>query len=113
MASEDALSPAAEEFLYRKLCPDGGCIGILDSSGVCKECGLVGAEATTDPRLRGMRKDELPEAAVPTPPPAEAHPDRESLEEPADFASRQLCPDGACIGIVNASGVCGECGAVA
>lgn len=36
----------------------------------------------------------------------------ESLPEavPMDLANRVLCPDGACIGILNAQGECSECG---
>jgi BRCT domain type II-containing protein len=31
-------------------------------------------------------------------------------EEEIDFASRQLCPDGACIGVLGANGRCKVCG---
>ena len=33
--------------------------------------------------------------------------DQESSFDPG---TRRLCPDGACIGVLNAEGVCGECG---
>ena len=105
-----------EEFLHRKLCPDGACIGLLDSQAICKECGMVGSESTTDPRLRGLKKKEITAPSEVTEAPIEQ---TEKLAEasgddlPDEFESRRLCPDGACIGVVGVDGVCGECGAVA
>jgi hypothetical protein len=32
------------------------------------------------------------------------------MTEPIDFATRELCPDDACIGVLDARGVCPECG---
>ncbi len=77
---------------------------------------MVGSESTTDPRLRGMKKEE-----VVTPPPGASDETRktatveaESADDlPDDFKNRRLCPDGACIGVVGDDGVCGECGSVA
>ena len=34
----------------------------------------------------------------------------EGGETPDDFSSRVLCSDGNCIGVINAQGVCSECG---
>ncbi len=31
-------------------------------------------------------------------------------ENPTDFSERTLCGDGACIGVINEQGTCGECG---
>lgn len=31
-------------------------------------------------------------------------------EEQSDLSTRVLCPDGTCIGVINASGVCNICG---
>ncbi len=110
-----------DEFLHRQLCPDGACVGLLDSQRVCKECGLVDSDATADPRLRGLKHEPIePEAAVQTP--ATINDDTHDIDDdvqdadddaPEDFADRRLCPDGACIGVVGSDGLCGECGAVA
>jgi hypothetical protein len=32
------------------------------------------------------------------------------MTEPIDFETRELCPDDACIGVLDARGVCPECG---
>jgi hypothetical protein len=126
MSEFDTSSAIEDEFLHRQVCPDGSCIGLLDAQGVCKECGMVGSVATTDPRLRGFKKED-----VATPPPETVEPETADVEDadpedgseksvetaredlPADFEDRQLCPDGSCIGLVGQDGVCGECGAVA
>jgi hypothetical protein len=31
--------PADEDFMTRKLCPDGACIGVVGKDGRCRECG--------------------------------------------------------------------------
>lgn len=114
MAEFDTSELDEDEFLHRQLCPDGSCIGVLGSDGKCKECGMVDAEATTDPRLRGFKKE-----SVDTPPPEALarvqHQQSDAAEDdaPPDFDDRRLCPDGACIGVVGPDGICGECGAVA
>ena len=38
-AGDRANSADDGEFENRELCPDGNCIGVLDSAGVCKVCG--------------------------------------------------------------------------
>lgn len=116
MSVFDTSSLSEEEFLHRQLCPDGTCIGLLDAQGVCKECGMVGGVSTTDPRLRGFKKED-----VPTPVADEVDTDEATDETlagtaddlPEDFGDRRLCPDGSCIGVVGSDGVCGECGTVA
>ncbi|MCP4449739.1 MAG: hypothetical protein GY811_31070 [Myxococcales bacterium] len=119
MSPFDTLTSEGDEFLHRRLCPDGTCVGILDSDDRCKECGMVDSEATTDPRLSGLKREE---DATPhsNSPPALADvavvDDDESAaldEQPGDFENRRLCPDGACIGVVGLDGTCSECGAVA
>lgn len=43
--ADGAMSAAANdepvEFSNRRLCPDGGCIGVIGTAGNCNECGLV------------------------------------------------------------------------
>ncbi|MBW2602540.1 MAG: hypothetical protein JRD47_11635 [Deltaproteobacteria bacterium] len=36
--------------------------------------------------------------------------EKKGAEEHVDFSSRVLCSDGNCIGVINAQGVCRECG---
>ena len=114
MSEFDTSAMDEDEFHHRQLCSDGACVGVLDSEGVCKECGMVGAETTTDPRLRAFKKDDVetpaPEEAVRTRP---VQGETGSEDLPEDFENRRLCPDGACIGLVGADGTCGVCGAVA
>tara|TARA_R110002096_G_scaffold44526_4_gene120045 strand:- start:25461 stop:25805 length:345 start_codon:yes stop_codon:yes gene_type:complete len=41
MAAEAAGDDLPEEFEDRRLCPDGSCIGVVGTTGVCGECGTV------------------------------------------------------------------------
>lgn len=86
----------------RELCPDGACIGLIGPDGRCRECGTVAPSAHTHSRLRGMRLDSDGEPSV-----------NSGELEPAiddDGVERELCPDGACIGLIGADGRCRECG---
>ncbi len=91
----------------RELCIDGACIGLIGQNGQCRECGKPGASSVLDPRQRGLRDesevaDEL-----------EAHIiEGDVVAAPVGFDDRALCPDGACIGILDADGKCKECGTV-
>lgn len=87
--TEDEFEPAR-----RELCPDGTCVGLIGPDGRCKVCGAVGASAVADPRVRGMRLPGGEEEA------------EEELE-----SDRDLCPDGACVGIIGPDGRCKVCGA--
>ncbi|MBL4632762.1 MAG: hypothetical protein JKY56_02760 [Kofleriaceae bacterium] len=122
---------------HRRLCPDGGCIGVLGPDGSCKECGHVGDDVTSDPRLRGLtlsqydddsdEDDEDDECDQDDDDDEWDEDDDESHEDddsdgngddsrddlPSTFADRRLCPDGACIGVVGTDGSCPECGSVA
>lgn len=47
---EDSLDPstpsrlgAAKDWHQRKLCPDGGCVGVIGADGKCKACGRTAA----------------------------------------------------------------------
>ena len=89
----------------RRLCPDGACIGLLDDSGRCRECGLQAGATAVAPSPQ-----ELPAALEPE----EAVPEAAEPAEPAgDFdAGRRLCPDGDCLGIIGANGRCTVCGRI-
>ena len=89
----------------RELCVDGACIGLVGRDGHCKECGKPGRSAKLDPRRRGLRDEEdvaeelsqhIIKSDIPGPPPG--------------FEERELCSDGACIGIIGKDGRCKECG---
>ena len=85
--TEDDFEPAR-----RELCSDDSCVGLVGPDGRCKVCGTVSVSAVADPRHRGLRLDARPDD------PAELDDDRE------------LCPDGACVGVIGADGRCGVCG---
>jgi hypothetical protein len=93
----------------RRLCPDGACIGLLDETGRCKECGLTAGGQRT------------PGVTAPAPLPDD---DDDQLEpealaaEPQEASGgfdpkRRLCPDGACVGVLGADGRCSVCGRAA
>jgi hypothetical protein len=109
------------DLLHRSLCPDGECIGLLGPDGRCKECGRVGEQVLSDPRLRGLKSEnkEDKKDSAPTPVSASSSSaDDQSTEDPApdtndSFSDRRLCPDGCCIGVIGSAGTCNECGTVA
>lgn len=92
----------------RRLCPDGACVGLLDDSGRCKECGrtasgkIEAAPAAAWPQDAGELEQDPGTAD------AAAFGD---LEGDGGFDSkRKLCPDGACVGVIGPDGRCGVCG---
>jgi hypothetical protein len=98
----------------RRLCPDGTCIGLLDETGRCKECGLVagGGKASAAPLAAPVSADVEPEGQ-------EDEPDEEQAMEAAGEGepkfdpARRLCPDGSCVGVLGADGRCPVCGQTA
>lgn len=94
----------SSEWEQRMLCPDGACVGVIGPDGTCKVCGRA-APNWGDERRRGQRptaevEKEL-EAKIST---------HDLTAAPDDFDSRQLCPDGACIGVIGDDGACRVCG---
>jgi len=85
----------------RQLCPDGACIGVLDASGRCSECG--------QPPIDAVHAHPPPPDPSAARPPAPAGDDETTAAEDA-FADRELCPDGACIGVLDTHGRCKLCG---
>jgi hypothetical protein len=83
----------------RRLCPDGACVGLIGSDGLCGVCGRTEAQAAAG--------EEAPE-----------------LDAGGDGAGgggdgaggggfdtkRRLCDDGSCVGVVGDDGVCRVCG---
>jgi hypothetical protein len=101
----------------RRLCPDGACIGLLDESGRCKECGTVAgaraAEAAPAPLPDDTGEELAPGADADTPGDAEAVAAAPSDGGPAFDPNRRLCPDGACLGVLGSDGRCSVCGRTA
>lgn len=85
----------SEDWAERTLCPDGACTGVIGSDGTCKVCGRA-APFWGDERRRGMVDAEP--AAV-----ADAGP-------PVVDDDRELCPDGACTGVLGPDRTCKVCG---
>lgn len=96
----------------RVLCPDGNCTGLLDAAGCCNTCGRVGevAPREADDAARG-EPEEAPDAAPDATPPPAATPTATTDDD--GFDARVLCPDGTCVGVLDAAGVCGTCGRTA
>ena len=122
---------AVDEWDYREVCPDGGCVGVIGADGTCKVCGRV-SPTWDNERERGMVVD----GADPSADPAgdededddfedgdedgdeegdEEGDDAEALAagtpvEEHEWSQRKLCPDGACVGVIGANGLCTVCG---
>ena len=91
----------------RELCPDGNCTGVLGADGVCKVCG---ARGTAPAAFAGE-----PAAAANTEATTSVSGDDADFVatrdgEPTFDENRQLCPDGNCIGVLDADGRCKVCG---
>lgn len=78
----------------RELCPDGSCIGVLGPDGRCSECGRTREQAASGVDPEGAAGGDAPLDTIET-----------SFDD-----ERQLCPDGACIGVIGPDGRCKECG---
>jgi len=94
----------------RELCPDGACIGVIGADGRCAECGKGSARNVPSAGRKEPRNDQPPISTEitedsPTPPGP-----REVEGDAFDPDRRELCPDGACIGVIGADGRCAECG---
>lgn len=98
-------------------CPDGACVGVIGADGRCGTCGKpaesadVGegpAAASTPPPAAGAF-----DAGPPAPPPGEddeGGPPVDDENVSPDLASRVLCPDERCTGVIGPDGRCGICG---
>jgi hypothetical protein len=102
----------------RRLCPDGACIGLLDESGRCKECGMVAgaraAEPAATPAVDDMPGDDFgAEGAAGDDGGGDAPLDAAPADGTSFDPSRRLCPDGACLGVLGSDGRCSVCGRTA
>ncbi|HZL19945.1 MAG TPA: hypothetical protein VFG23_19575 [Polyangia bacterium] len=96
----------------RRLCPDGACVGVIGSDGLCSVCGRTENAAARGDDISESTDEERADAA-----PSGEAPDSPSASRPAFTASasgfdakRRLCDDGSCVGLVGAGGRCGVCG---
>jgi hypothetical protein len=109
------IDAAPADLDRRRLCPDGSCIGVIGPDGRCTECGIEAeAEADSDPEA-DPDSDSDPDSDPDPDSDSEADPDPEAetegdLEIDGDLEDRQLCPDGACIGLIGPDNRCKECG---
>ena len=86
----------------RELCPDGACVGVIGSDGRCRECGKKAPGGA--PGATPAQAEKIEAAAPPVAP-------RVVEGDSFDPSQRELCPDGACIGVIGPDGRCKECGA--
>lgn len=99
----------------RELCPDGACLGIIGPNGRCNLCGALspnppGAARTAPGEARTAPAEVVPGSAAPSEEaPTPVRP-RETEGEDFDPARRELCPDGACLGVIGPDGRCKLCG---
>lgn len=105
---------------HRRLCPDGACIGVIGDDGRCRVCGRTagggGKDASAAAAGTGTRdavEDEQDDWSTQ----ADAAADASDAGDEAKAApgagfdpNRRLCPDGNCIGVIGADGVCTVCG---
>ncbi len=103
--TDDDLETASEGWDRRELCPDGSCIGIIGTNGLCSECGRPGPQLPLDPRLHRLGDEASAAERV-----AERRVATSTPEAPEDWEDRELCPDGACIGVIGSDHRCTVCG---
>lgn len=103
MNEEPEFDPA-----QRHLCPDGSCTGLVGADGRCTVCGL---EGEAPPPGRGQAR--AARESQPAPEAASTSPGSVAAETEGGFdASRRLCDDGNCVGVIGPDGRCAVCGRV-
>ena len=112
---------AVDEWDYREVCPDGGCVGVIGADGTCKVCGRV-SPTWDNERERGMVVDGADPSVDPAGDDEEEDDEyededggdegdeAEASSEEEEWSERKLCPDGACVGVIGANGLCTVCG---
>ena len=102
-ATPDEAEPASD-WDNRRLCSDGSCIGVIGPDGRWKECG----------KLHSAEAGDVPPAAVVAAPAAAPGTRFKATaaagETDDEWASRRLCSDESCIGVIGRDGRCKECG---
>ena len=116
MENEESKTKSELYWENRKLCSDPACIGVIGPDGRCKDCGKAyegeafeaGPFEELEPESES-ETDEIVEDQVEEYVETEAYDDEESVTD-GDWASRKLCSDPACIGVVGPDNRCKECG---
>lgn len=91
----------ADDWEHRVVCPDGSCIGVVGSDGRCSICG------------RKPTNERSPSPAAPVDPRGDERVGVTAADADETWSQRQLCSDGACLGIIGQNGRCSVCGKVA
>ena len=93
----------------RRLCPDGGCVGIIGGDGRCTVCGTSDTGEVTSPPFGSGDHDDFdqPEDSA-----AETNPNAGETNSGFD-SNRRLCSDDSCIGVIGDDNRCRECGKTA
>ncbi|HEY1546787.1 MAG TPA: hypothetical protein VGG28_03170 [Kofleriaceae bacterium] len=104
---------------YREVCADGACIGVIGDDGLCKVCGRA-APNWGNERARGLVDDQTdaePADDLEAAEPSDVHDDDdETADAPSersddpDWNQRELCDNGACVGVIGDDGACSVCG---
>jgi hypothetical protein len=102
---------------HRRLCPDGACIGVIGSDGRCHVCGRAASGGPAAAALAVSTDENEVDDEVDGEDDGEDETGDESESLVAAAASaggfdpkRRLCPDGDCLGVIGADGVCNVCG---
>jgi len=106
---------------HRRLCPDGACIGLIGDDGRCRVCGraaggggkdvpAAAAAAGTGDALEDEGADWSSNEPVAEADASEAGDEAKAAPGAGFDPNRRLCPDGNCIGVIGADGVCTVCG---
>jgi len=113
---EQETSTSDTDWDNRILCSDGNCIGVIGPDGHCQECGnkyegTLPETIASDKESQPSAEDESRTGAdIDAQPPPSADVPSEEKTESDDWANRQLCSDGNCIGVIGPDGRCRECG---
>lgn len=100
----------------RRLCPDGACVGVIGSDGLCSVCRRTESAAARGDEVVEADEERAGEAAMGEAASGETS-DSASAFRPNPLAgasgfdaNRRLCDDGSCVGLIGADGLCGVCG---
>jgi hypothetical protein len=106
MAS-DAFDP-----VNRELCPDEMCVGLIGDDGRCKECGKLAPGSSYRGRVVDVARDEGEDEHEHEHEHehVHVHEDGDDEDQDPDIASRELCPDDLCVGVIGPGGRCKVCG---